>query len=106
MKRIYLALGLLAMTLFACDKAPALRLNGVPESITQLISDDCFCDPRIGLFKWDEQLFYVHWIAGPACDGIPSIFDEQGHPANLTDDERRAFWEEKELVKMIWVCEE
>lgn len=106
MKSICFLIGIAAITLFSCDKAPQLRLDGVPESVTQLIDDNCFCEPRIGLFKWDGRSFYVHWFIGPACDAIASIFDEQGNPAELTDDERQAFWEEKKLVKMIWVCGE
>jgi len=35
--------------------------------------------------------FYLHWFIGPACDTIASIFDEQGNPAELTDDERKAY---------------
>ncbi|HWL00396.1 MAG TPA: hypothetical protein VNQ55_10630 [Parapedobacter sp.] len=104
MKSIYLLIGIAAITLFSCDKAPQLRLEGVPESVTQLIDDNCFCDPRIGLFKWDGRSFYVHWVSGPACDGITSFFDEQGNPAALTIEEQQTFWEEKELVKMVWVC--
>lgn len=106
MKSIYLALGLIAITLFACDKEPELRLDGVPESVTQHINDNCLCDPRIGLFKWNEQLLYVHWFIGPACNTITSYYDEEGNPVELTADERNVFWEEKELVKMIWVCGE
>src|SRR5690606_25238424 len=104
MKSIYLLIGIAAITLFSCDKDPKLRLEGVPESVTQLISDNCTCDPQIGLFKWDERLFYVHWFIGPACNTIASFFDDQGNPVELTGEERQAFWEEKELVKMIWVC--
>lgn len=96
----------MAITLFACDKEPESRLNGVPESVTQHISDNCLCDPRIGLFKWNERLLYVHWFIGPACDTIASYYGEEGNPVELTADERNAFWEETELVRMIWVCGE
>jgi len=106
MKSIYLSFGIMAITLFGCEKEPKLRLDGVPESVAQLMGDNCFCDPRIGLFKWNEQLFYVHWIAGPACDGIPGIYDDEGNKVEFTQEEHQTFWEEKELVKMIWVCGE
>ncbi|MGV3763259.1 hypothetical protein [Parapedobacter sp.] len=106
MKSICFLIGIAVITLFSCDKAPQLRLDGVPSSVTQHISDNCMCDPRIGLFRWDEQLLYVHWSIGPACNTVASYYDEAGNPVALTDDERQAFWEEKELVKMIWVCGE
>lgn len=107
MKSIYLSLGIIAMTLLACDKAPELRLEGVPESVRQHITNDnCTCDPQIGLFRWNERLLYVHWFIGPACNTIPSYYDDEGNPVELTADEQNAFWEEKELVKMIWVCGE
>lgn len=106
MKSIYLLFGLIGFSLFACDKAPELELqiDGVPVSVTEHISDNCSCDPRIGLFRWEEQLYYVHWFIGPSCSTIASFYDEQGKPVELTAEERNVFWEEKELVKMIWVC--
>ena len=107
MKSLFLSFGVLAITLFACDKERELRLDGIPESVKQLTRDNnCTCDPRIGLFKWNERLLYVHWSIGPACNTITSYYDEDGNPVELNADEQNEFWEDKELVRMIWVCGE
>ena len=106
MKRIWLWLGIVAIALSACDKKNELLLDGIPDSVKQHITDNCACDPQIGLFRWNERLLYVHWFIGPACNTITSYYDKKGNPVELTSNEQNAFWEEKELVEMIWVCGE
>lgn len=107
MKSIFLSVGILIMTFIACQKQSALRLEEVPESVKELIhDDDCVCQPRIGLFKWDERILYLYWSIGPACNTIPFFFDQDGNRVELSAEEQQAFWEEKELIKMIWVCGE
>ena len=107
MKRIHLLLGILAITLFACKKEPSVNLDGVPESVVKLTeNDNCTCDPQINLFRWDGRLLYVYMISGPACDGFPVFFDEEGNRVELTNEEIRTFLEEAERVKTIWKCGE
>ncbi len=107
MRSIHLLLGLIMITLLACNKERELHLDTIPESVKQhTLDNNCTCDPRIGLFRWNERLLYVHWFIGPACNTITSYYDEEGNPVELTIDERNEFWEDKELVRMIWVCGE
>ena len=98
---------MMTITLLACEKE-STRPKDLPESVVQLTKNDngCICEPQISLFRWNGQLLYVYHTTGPACDSYPLLFDEEGNRAELTEEEHYTFWEEKELVRVIWKCGE
>lgn len=107
MKKIHFLIGIFTIGLYSCTKEKELVLAAdVPDSVRKHITQNCACDPRIGLFRWDERLLYVHWYIGPACNTISSYYDEDGGELDLTAEEKNVFLEDRELVKMIWVCGE
>lgn len=106
MKKIYFLIGFFSIVLYSCTKEKESDPSNLPDSVQQHITQNCTCDPQIGLFRWDERVLYVHWYVGPACSTISSYYDEDGGELDLTTEEKNVFWEDKELVKMIWVCGE
>lgn len=107
MKKLYFFLPIFILVLHACTKEKEqLDLANEPDSVRQHITENCTCDPRVGLFKWDDRVLYVHWYIGPACNTFFSFYNEDGSQLDLSAEEQQAFWEHKELVKMIWVCGE
>lgn len=64
----------------------------IPASVRQLMdSEACGCDPRVSLFDWNGQLFYVHHFVGPACNTIPSYYDQDGNKLELDREEQNRF---------------
>ena len=106
MKKLYFLITIFTVLLYACNKEKELELSDVPDSLRQHMKEGCTCDPRIGLFKWNERVLYVHWYIGPTCNTISTYYNEEGGKVDLTAEEQHLFWEHKELVKMIWVCGE
>lgn len=106
MKKLYFLLAFFIMVLHACTKEKELDPADVPDSIQQLMTHSCTCEPRIGLFKWEKRLLYMHWYRGAACNTISTYYDEKGRKLDLSEKEQQVFLENKELVKMIWVCGE
>lgn len=57
MKRLTLLLGVLASVTLACEKDEAKPFADLPEPVRATIDlENCMCDPKLGLFKWNDQL--------------------------------------------------
>ncbi len=98
-------LGIVAGSLCGCQKKNVGPYGELPESIVRLMDNKaCACDPRIALWKWGEQLLYVHYHAGPHCNSIMLFFDLDGNEIQLDQAERNQLMSEREVVKIIWEC--
>lgn len=106
MKKLYFLIPIFILVLHACTKEKELDLANVPDLVQQHITENCTCDPRIGLFNWGDRVLYVHFYIGPACNTVSTYYNEDGSKLDLSAEDQLDFWEHKELVKMIWVCGE
>src|SRR5690606_17646199 len=106
MKKLYFLITIFTVLLYACNKEKELELSDVPDSLRQHMKEGCTCDPRIGLFKWNERGLYAHWYIRHTCNTMSTYYNEEGGKEDLTAEELHHSWEHIEFVKLIWLCGE
>lgn len=106
MKRSIWFLGLLISVLSACEKDDNPSYAELPETVRATIeAENCMCDTKLGLFKWNDQLLYHPYTNHPACDMISVFYDQEGNEVELDAEERQDFLEEAKRLK-VWNCRE
>lgn len=106
MKRSTLFLGLLISALLACEKDDAKPYADLPETVRATIDmENCMCDTKLGLFRWNDQLLYHPYTTHPGCNMMSVFYDQEGNEVELDAEERQNFLEEAERLK-VWNCGE
>ncbi|HVG11545.1 MAG TPA: hypothetical protein VM843_01020 [Flavisolibacter sp.] len=99
---------LASVVLFA---ACAKDKEETPEALFVLIkqlesnSGSCNCEPYIDQYLWKKKTVYLLGYRGPACNWIPTFYDEQGNMFSLESGYSfDAFLQEGKRIKEVWSC--
>ena len=106
MTRSFICLIILSVAFISCSKE-----NGdkeLPVSLRETISKntDCTCLPTLDKYSWKGQVVYVKGFRGPACNWIPTFYNEQGEVFSLPEGYSfTQFHADSKFLQNVWHCE-
>ena len=91
----------------ACAKDKQETPEALSVVIRELQSNNgtCNCAPYLDQYLWKSRTVYVLGYRGPACNWIPTFYDEQGKTFSLKSGYSfDAFLQEGKKIKEVWSC--
>ena len=91
----------------ACAKEKEETPEKLSVVIKQLQDNNgtCSCEPYIDQYLWKNKTVYVLAYRGPACNWIPTFYNDGGEVFTLSDGYSfDAFLQEAKRIKEVWRC--